>query len=146
MVKYCVEKGLSALSLLCTRLVKSKLPGDWMDKSFKLFLYHFPVYCWIFCNTDDLNWRKITVIVITTYFTFNIAVFFWLTSIWICFFNIYFFFHQIGTFLFTNCKLHGCTRTEYSPCLTKICLFSYPMTLPGPLHLSESFLLFLFFF
>ena len=32
----CWTVGLSALSLLCARLVVSKLPGDWMEKSYKL--------------------------------------------------------------------------------------------------------------
>ena len=38
-------------------------------------------------------------------------------------------------------RQQGCTLTYVPPCLTRTCLCSYPMTVPGPSHLSQRFLI-----
>ena len=37
-------------------------------------------------------------------------------------------------------RWQGCTLTYVPPCLTRTCLCSHPITVPGPSHLSQRFL------
>ena len=38
------------------------------------------------------------------------------------------------SFLLLSCNWQGCTLIYCPPCFTKICLFSLPITIPGPFH------------